>query len=690
MKETSRKKRSGRSFSEISHNSTRRMDGPSDGKDDVESDAAMEELVANVINREIYEWQYVCETGRPYWWSPEQKYHRLRKHFPRKSTDHNPRTWMSSREVDDCPKPTYDARRRTVSEGYLSDSVNAHTLAHTIAIQLLSSCFTLPPYHVSSVPPPNYPTFDKVGGPTVPDPRMIRSLRMHTNFRYSPSFGHQACNTSPVPLWPVLFDGQSRNTSLPGSSGGSGSQTPDIGTSGFKGKRNRRHRRLHVTERSTLGFSVESDAGEHVRLSSGILDPTVTSTAWHRRRSTNEQTLRSLTVPNLPRHARNTKHRHRGTGSLDQPPTPNSSAADDNKNSAEANRGADFRQQPSTNYRMQSVIRSEPHHVFVQPVRELVVKRWRTLRRRFAGSLHSPLPCGTSEDSLSASESGLSGVSSPVMSNDGKSRRQRAQERGNIHSSSVDSTAHYNSPVTRCATPDDNGGNRPYRVDSAKASPTFQLADPLSTAAALAVAEAVAVNKRPSRPGLDASAQSSSSIQASTSPLPSSTASTSGNTYAKPPTGSFTGPQSTSSSTRSFSRRGSFRRKSMLSEAHTPDDYLRASVNVEVDRDPVDRSILSVPGSAPASPKEDTRPSLPTLLRHWSQEIVSSLGPMSHLKVKDPMETRNQEGPRLRRTSTSGTQVFHPDADGVEIDGLSVGPGRETWARKGRRERTYL
>jgi hypothetical protein len=53
--------------------------------------------------------------------------------------------------------------------------------------------------------------------------------------------------------------------------------------------------------------------------------------------------------------------------------------------------------------------------------------------------------------------------------------------------------------------------------------------------------------------------------------------------------------------------------------------------------------------------------------------------------------TSIQERPGMFRTSSSGTQVFAPGADGMELDGLPVGPDRSHWAKTGgRRERTYL
>jgi hypothetical protein len=662
-----RQKRSGRSFSEISYNSVRKMDGPSEGKPDAAIDAMTEELASNVIDREIYEWQYVCETGRPYWWSPEQKYHRLRRLLPRKSNEISPWIWM--RDIDERPKGEYDSRRRSVSESFQSDPDNVHTLAHMIAIQLLSSCFTLPPDHVLGIPSPNYQTFDKAGATKIPDPRMISSLRMHTHFRYSPCFGHQARNTSPVQLWPSPFDGQSQNTSASTSAAGTGFQTPDIGTSGFKGKRNRGHRTLHVTEGSTPDGSFDDGTGHHGKSNWERLDPTVAESAWRRRRSIHGKPPRSLTLSHMPGQTRNTNSRRGGTDSINQPPAPNSSAAEDSMNPAEAYRGADLGQHSTMNYRMHSVIRSEPHHVFVQPVRELVVKRWKTFRRRFGGSLHSPLPVGMSEDHLAeTSETARSGASSPVISNDGRTRRQRAQERGDIHSSSVNSTTHYNSPVTGCATPDDNGVSKPFWVDSAGPSPTFQLADPLSAAAALAAAESV--DKYSDKPRTDTPSSSGGQGSGSQRVLPTSTG---GSPFPRFDAGIL--PPLTSSSTRPYSRRGSLIRRSMLSEVHTPDDFVSVAAAI-VHREPGESRGLRRRGSL-ASPLEHAAPLPLSRGIPQAQESLRNRIPNGPFKLMDVVAINSRERPRLSRTSTSGTQVFHPDEEGVEIDGLPVGPGRD-------------
>jgi len=111
----------------------------------------------------------------------------------------------------------------------------------------------------------------------------------------------------------------------------------------------------------------------------------------------------------------------------------------------------------------------------------------------------------------------------------------------------------------------------------------------------------------------------------------------------------------------------------MLSEVSTPDDFQHPRI---------ERNILS----ALETPIEDSvidigvrRPLVADVLNHPVSDSV--------LIVKEMY----QPIPSLMRTSTTGSQVFTPSDDGVELDGLPVGPSRDHWAGKGdRRERTYL
>ena len=690
MTAPTRSKRLNRSLSSLTNGSGRELDGSSDCKSDLEDKIAEVQVAWGVIDREIFEWLYICRTGRPYWWSPESKYSRLRRLRPRLSSEASPRLWMP--QLDDGPKLTYDLPRRAVSDSYIADPDTTQDLAHLVAVQLLGACFTLPPEHVTGIPSPNYAKFNKNGPTQFQDPRMISSLQMHTNFRYSPSFGHEPRNTSPVQLWHgTTYDGPSPSSSP--LYNGTGLQPPVIATSEPSSKRRRVHRTPDVSESST-GSPWGSQADDSLT-SRGTydLEPTAAGPAGYRRRGVHNDKAGKVIVKQLPSHGKRSSRR-----STDKYPgyrrstKPVFFTKEDQTETSETYRGGHKSQPSKTNYRMQPVIRSEPHPVYVQPVRELVVKRWKTFRRRFGGSLHSPLPDEESEELISrTSESGQSGSSSPAMSSDGRARRFRARERGEIHSS-TDSTMHYNSPASGHLTPNDVPAKIPYWIDSRNPSPRFELIDPLAAAVALAAVEG--------------RAPSPSSQESASKPLhPSPPSETSFNARAQsrgiselhpeaiPKSGSLMPSKLNSIAlTPSFTPRRTQkqrRRQSMLSEVCTPQDFDDGvAADAECHLEPVDKSILSVVGSALATPRED--PELPwtAQTRPEPHENATSPGPTGMRHVEEPTSHRR---PRLARISTSGTQIFTPGEDGVELDGMPVGPSKEMWSGKGkRRERTYL
>ena len=66
----------------------------------------------------------------------------------------------------------------------------------------------------------------------------------------------------------------------------------------------------------------------------------------------------------------------------------------------------------------------------------------------------------------------------------------------------------------------------------------------------------------------------------------------------------------------------------------------------------------------------------------FAGSLVAGFTDMTTTRIKQ------QKRPGLSRTSTSGTQIFTPEADGMELDGLPVGPDRSHWTGEGgRRER---
>jgi len=155
----------------------------------------------------------------------------------------------------------------------------------------------------------------------------------------------------------------------------------------------------------------------------------------------------------------------------------------------------------------------------------------------------------------------------------------------------------------------------------------------------------------------------------------------------------------------------------LLSEVYTPEDF-------QIGNFPraFERSIFSAIGSTLVSPKEEHEALLvPKAVPH---SLETSSTPQSPLSSREPLsiempppdpplvrarplsletpsspepeggrvwKSEDSDRPALLRTSTSGTQVFKPSADGVELDGLPVGPSKHAWMRKGkRRERTFL
>ncbi|CZT10630.1 uncharacterized protein RAG0_15048 [Rhynchosporium agropyri] len=630
-KNPSRSRRGRQSLSSIGNTIERRFDGSVEGK---ENTLGSEKLCWDVIDQEIYEWQYVCATGRPYWWSPESRYTRL-KRYPARLPNEPPPPKLWLRELDDLPKTAIAETRRAVSDNYFcSPAQKNHDLAHLVAVQLLGACFTLPPDHVLGIPTPSY-TFDPASA-MLPDPRMISSLRMHTQFKYSPSFGHQARNTSPIQAWPRAF-----TKSSPGFT----SPVTGIRPSAPGSRRTERRRKLQLTDGSGCYGSVDSVIDQLARSCSSTdgLDPEL------KRCQSRESPRADQSQLGMPDSSSYEIRRlRRDVGG----PSGSKETRDSSEQTLQR-----------TNYRLEPVIRSEPHHVFIQPVRELVVKRWRTFKRRMSGSLHSAFQSGGSEDHGSASE-----IGSPMMSSDGKARRRRAQERGDIHSSEIESAPHFTTPVSGCLTPN-AGLVPPDQIDLIdKASSRFANQN---------IAEAVFIEaeSKQSSPQPLSSSRSSSQVPPADSARPAAGLRT--------PSG---GPMPNSSrsgfplysparlkppaASNSFSskRLNKDRRKSTLSEMFTADDFLESqNEDLEVSSAPVTANVTPMEEKEQDFGHAASTSAIPTLRNHTAA-------------VR----------PRFARTSTSGTQIFTPENDGIEVDGLPVGPSEQAWIGPEGRERTYL
>ncbi|CAG8977148.1 hypothetical protein HYALB_00003369 [Hymenoscyphus albidus] len=723
------RKRAGSYFSSIDNTPIPKLDNPPSLK--AELDNANEDLSWSIIDREILEWQYMCETGRPYWWSQEAKYNRFKSLIPLAYNDLG--THSSTNKLDGCPKPIYHERRRAVSESYLVDSSNVNSLAHMIAIQLLGSCFTLPPDQITGTPPTDYAPFDKCDASILPDPGLISSLRLHSHFRYSPCFGHEPRNTSPVQLWPAIYDGPLSPTQPTQNHPESETDTEEA-----RPRQSRKRRPLNVTENSD--YSLDSTGGDgHMSRRNTVHAGHEAAAAARRRDYIREAFAHSLSFP----------RRMTIRGSLeryDRPDPPLNSPMDDEiVNALLPNRSARCHQ-PHEN-RLQPVLRSEPHHVFVQPVKELVIKPWRSIRRRVGGSRHSGNchPTVTPELRRSeVSESGQSCTSTLSLTHEGRARRRRAQERGDIHSSmdstqhnttpanemcheeaahalsrpywldlesaspksqtgferlcgSAESTPYYNTPASGYLTPERGTAQK---SDSRNSSPRFQVPDPL--AAALAVPNCMNIpNAQLERDAGTASTP----LQPPSSPASWLVATPASTGEPIPQLSSAKSPNSGASSTaevqlRSMQTPPAFhcssmripkrhRRASLLSEVCTPEDFGSPLENAE-DRQTTERNVKSTFGSPLATPIEET---FPSPVAESCPIPHGSGGPPCIDDVISPGSTSSSSmrtKPRMRRLSISGSQIFTPGDEGVELNGLPTGPGKEMWAAKGGRERTYL
>lgn len=683
-KKRRRKHDHGQSLSTCSNGSNRKFDGPIEEKHPIQdyttaaASAAAEDMSWNIIDREIFEWQYVCETGRPYWWSSEMKDNRIKKLHTRFNSES--RNWMKN--IDQRAKPEYSKKRRAVTDTYLADPAvfdNVQDLAYLIAVQLLGACFTLPPDCVVGIPAPAYTIVNRNGGTLISDPRLISSLRMHTHFRYTPSFGHHARSSSPVSIWPGIYDGSSVNS----SPNDSGIPTPDVVGDAAPPLQRLSPRQSPAagqgTPENSLDLKTTADRPGKSSFS-GLHLPDLLKNH-----------------PDIPENSKKARQRSRrssnGTRTF-----ANSTDADGTEAVASSRGFQSSNLSAKTNYCLQPIIRFEPHHVFVQPVKELVVKRWRTFRRRLSGSIHGNLPGRALDGQTTASESDATGPNSPFMSSDSRYRRLRAQERGDIHSS-IESTPHYNTPASGASSPNGNDMLFPSNHDPQVVTSLTGLSYQLATIKPIDSETSSSTLGRPTRPQslyLQLAAAGGPSQHAPSSALATCNTTRSRSDFSP---GSAIGIGSAAKSEFPFSplqsspslptsnslssRRGipRQRRKSTLSEVHTPDDFL--DVRVKLNRE---RSIFSAIGSALPSPYEDE---INTTFTRQLDGVLTSPGLGSFLEMTPAEDFPLSQRPKISRTTTSGTQIFTPNEDGVEIDGLPVGPKKDAWTGK-RREATYL
>lgn len=334
---------------------------------------------------------------------------------------------------------------------------------------------------------------------------------------------------------------------------------------------------------------------------------------------------------------------------------------------------------PRLQHRFYSANPFEPHLLDVQPVKDLVVKKLKSFRQRFRGSLHSlpsDITSGDRDPGSPASDSARSETSSHKIGSDGKERRRLARQRGDILSSSTESTPYYNSSVG-VPSPDASCIPSPP-VKPASFSPRYERSEDLGTSRAAGAIDpfsdrlySTQDSECPSLLRLD------SQLSAPSAPVGNGENTSDIESRISSPTRAKSATASTTPRTK---RRNN--RKSLLSEVYTFEDFEETTspsltcLVPEYDREAVDRSVLSTIGSALATPTTEKPGGL-------------CVNPLTEATFKD-----EEQQPRpLTRMNTTGTQRFILDAEGLEVEGLPVGPGKEAWdaPEEGkRREKSFL
>jgi len=685
-----------------------------------------EKLAWKIINREIAEWQNVCQTGRPSWWSPASRgTRRLRS---QSSINRDMSTFVTKArpdEIDDFSYPGlyFESEKRGATDNDKEDHPRVHELIFVIAIQLLSACFTLPADQFSSYKPSANLRFDAFGSNYIPDARLISSLRMHTNYRWCPAFGHEARSTSPEYIHQAIYGGGSPRTTP-----GQDFHSPQVDDSGRSSTKRKKHRARHVTPADSPHQKHWEDDCEktYPDLASSTLP------SWGRNYGDTETVIQSAPVPGRivkscpPTPFRMDREIEVHQESLEYP---FSTQPGDKKYSERPQ----SRRQRSSRYDLQPMIRSEPHPVFVQAVRELVVKRWHTFRRRFAYSLSHgcPDPGSTSAGFIEEyTASTWSPLASAPSTPEAVRRRRDARARHDIYSSSVESSPRYNTPTSP------SGVSSPAYEDPPppNTTPTAGESDHLVAAAQAITGSISATPQEPltTNQPFPVFTPNNTPDAGSEAPTPGTIPRTDAGFFTNTAAGR-TGYTSPSFIPRAGSS-GRKLRRSMLSEVYTPDDmqetddmqqsgfekrhFLEAAGNTlttqieESESDESNRSVKRTslrrrhgsdpesskfPGSKPPH-KLKRRKSSPETSRSLGNAVHAVHGESSRSAKSQPKRAQSAELPkigmergykeelrismerrRLKRMSSSGTTLYEPSDDGVEVDGVPTGPVRDVW-----------
>ncbi|KAI9762749.1 MAG: hypothetical protein M1840_001158 [Geoglossum simile] len=223
-------------------------------------------------------------------------------------------------------------------------------LISLVAVQLLAACFTLPPEPTpGSLPSAFYYTRWKESSPpalssskcNLPDPRLISCLGLHARYRHAPAAGHHARNPSVVPAWPDLYSGPSREELLADE----------------------------VCKRRRLRLQAQAQ-------SSGSIAMTTNDSGYSFSPSLDGSDIHNDVAAPAEKCRCQRSFLQKGLGRATTGPSRPSSIIYRANDRSSNSRYADY-------WSLRPVLHAEAHPVFIQPVKDLVMKRWRAIRSAF-------------------------------------------------------------------------------------------------------------------------------------------------------------------------------------------------------------------------------------------------------------------------------------------------------------------
>ena len=252
-------------------------------------------------------------------------------------------------------------------------------LATAVALHLLTTCYTLPPRQQSHLFPKDISFRDRCSRRTNLDVRLMSSLRSQSKYARSPAFGHHARNSSLISLRTAL-------DIVPPIE-----QRLALQVSRIKRRRGQRGQKREIQQCLRRGqLSTDTSESELTKIPDTRSRLSAHQGSGYDRVKASMPALKSfIRTSSRYRTCRKTRHvpeppHAESQTRLDEPEVV---SFDEWRRKGSASSGHhDFGHDPSARRSVRSFLRYESHSVFIQPVKDYVLRRW---KEWFSPSLHN-------------------------------------------------------------------------------------------------------------------------------------------------------------------------------------------------------------------------------------------------------------------------------------------------------------